>query len=70
MAFGQIATVDMTSEDPDFPINSAASEEGEQQIRIIFEHPVGLPARRIQRDEMTRRISRSVIFQIALKTVL
>ena len=48
----QIATVEVTSEDPNFPIESAfglkdgpgwrASQEGEQQIRIIFDQPVSL----------------------------
>src|SRR5258708_33978559 len=48
----QIATVEVTSEDPSFPIEYAlgsndgpgwrASEGGEQQIRIIFDKPVSL----------------------------
>ena len=48
----QIATVEVTSEDPGFPIESAfgsndgpgwrASEGGEQQIRIIFDKPVSI----------------------------
>ena len=48
----QIATVEATSEDPGFPIESAfgandgpgwrASGGGEQQLRIIFDHPVPL----------------------------
>jgi hypothetical protein len=48
----QIATVEVTSEDPAFPIESAlgfqdgpgwrASEKGEQRIRIIFDQPVSL----------------------------
>jgi hypothetical protein len=48
----QIATVEVTSEDPRFPIESAfesndgpgwrASQQGEQQIRIIFDEPVSL----------------------------
>ena len=52
----QIATVEVTSEDPGFPVESAlgsqagpgwrAAEKGEQQIRIIFDAPVSL--RRIQ----------------------
>ena len=52
----QIATVEVTSEDPNFPIESVfhskdgqgwrASEKGDQQIRIIFDKPVSL--RRIQ----------------------
>ena len=52
----QIATVEVTSENPDFPIEAVfspkdgpgwrAAEKGEQQIRIIFDEPVSL--RRIQ----------------------
>ena len=52
----QIATVEVTSEDPSFPVESAfdskdgtgwrAAEKGEQRIRIIFDEPVSL--RRIQ----------------------
>jgi len=48
----QIATVEVTSEDPSFPIESAfspnggrgwrASQKGEQQIRIIFDEPISL----------------------------
>jgi hypothetical protein len=48
----QIATVEVTSEDPSFPIESVfgsvdgrgwrASEGGEQQIRIIFDKPVSI----------------------------
>ena len=48
----QIATVEVTSEDPSFPIESAfgsddgpgwrASQAGEQQIRVIFDKPVSL----------------------------
>ena len=48
----QIATVEVTSEDPNFPIEHAfgsndglgwrASEGGEQQIRIIFDEPVSV----------------------------
>jgi hypothetical protein len=48
----QIATVEVTSEDPSFPIEYAfgsndgrgwrASEGGEQQIRVIFDKPVSL----------------------------
>lgn len=46
-----IATVEATSEDPDFPIESAfvsggrgwrASGKGKQQIRIIFDEPVSI----------------------------
>ena len=52
----EIATVELTSEHPDFPIESAlsvrvgpgwrASQKGTQQIRIIFDQPASL--RRIQ----------------------
>ena len=52
----QIATVEVTSEDPSFPIEYAfgssdgpgwrASQGGEQQIRIIFDLPV--PVHRIE----------------------
>ena len=48
----QIATVEVTSEDPSFPIESAfspnggpgwrASQKGAQQIRIIFDEPISL----------------------------
>ena len=53
---GEIATVDVTSEDPDFPIESVfsanagpgwrASQKGEQQIRLIFDQ--ALAVHRIQ----------------------
>ena len=51
----QIATVEVTSEDPDFPIDSVfttggagwrAAQKGDQKIRLIFDHP--LSVRRIQ----------------------
>ena len=48
----EIASVEVTSEDPGFPIENAfacndgpgwrASQAGEQQIRIIFDHPVSV----------------------------
>ena len=48
----EIATVEVTSEDPSFPIESVwgsqdgrgwrASEPGQQEIRIIFDQPVSL----------------------------
>jgi hypothetical protein len=48
----QIATIEVTSENPDFPIESAfsseqsvgwrASQPGEQLIRIVFDHPISL----------------------------
>jgi len=56
MDLGRIATVEVTSEDPDFPIESAfsahsgpgwrASQKGEQQIRLIFDQAQAV--RRIQ----------------------
>ena len=56
MDLGQIATVEVTSEDPAFPTESAfspdggpgwrASQKGEQQIRLIFNQPQAV--RRIQ----------------------
>lgn len=56
MDLGEIATVEVTSEDPEFPIESVfsategtgwrAGQNGEQQIRLIFDQ--ALPVRRIQ----------------------
>lgn len=56
MDLGQIATVEVTSEDPDSPIESAfgadggsgwrASQKGEQKIRLIFDQAQAV--RRIQ----------------------
>ena len=58
---GEIATVEVTSEHPDFPIEFAfgskdgpgwrASEEGEQNIRIIFDEPVSLQRIQLRFDE-------------------
>lgn len=51
----EIATVEVTSEDPNFPIESAftnagpgwrAAQKGEQQIRLLFDEP--LAVRRMQ----------------------
>jgi hypothetical protein len=52
LALEQIATVEMTSEDPNFPIEGAlgatdglgwrAAQGGAQQIRIIFDEPMSL----------------------------
>jgi hypothetical protein len=54
----EIATIEVTSEEPGFPIESAlgsqagpgwrASEKGEQQIRIIFDEPVSLRRMQLQ----------------------
>jgi hypothetical protein len=57
----EIATVEVTSEDADFPIESAfspnpgsgwrASQKGEQQIRIIFDQPISLHRIQLRFDE-------------------
>jgi hypothetical protein len=59
----QIATVEVTSEDANFPIESIfglkdgpgwrASRPGEQQIRIIFDQPVSLYRTWLRFDETT-----------------
>lgn len=56
MDLGNLATVEVTSEDPGFPIESVfttdggpgwrASQKGEQHVRLIFDQP--LEVRRIQ----------------------
>jgi uncharacterized protein (DUF736 family) len=57
----QIATVELTSEDPDFPIEAAltntgiggwrASQKGKQVIRIIFDRPRSLRRIRVEFSE-------------------
>ena len=57
----QIATVEVTSEDPNFPIESAfgsddgpgwrASQGGEQLIRVIFDQPVSVRRMELRFDE-------------------
>lgn len=57
----QIATVEVTSEDPEFPIESAfssqggrgwrASQKGEQQIRLIFDRPISLHSIQLRFDD-------------------
>jgi hypothetical protein len=57
----QIATVEVTSENPEFPIESAlglqdgpgwrASGRGEQQIRVVFDQPVSLHRIQLRFDE-------------------
>jgi len=54
----QIVTVEMTSEDPDFPIESVfdgnsqlgwrALEKGNQQIRLIFDQPISVKRIRLR----------------------
>jgi uncharacterized protein (DUF736 family) len=68
----QIATVEVTSEDPDFPVESAfsstngpgwrASQQGEQQIRIIFDQP--LTVHRIQLRFVETELERTQEFSI------
>jgi hypothetical protein len=57
----QIATVEVTSEDPQFPVEKAfqsqssigwrASQDGEQQLRIIFDEPTTLHRMQLSFDE-------------------
>ncbi len=60
----QIATVEVTSEDPGFPVESAlgsrvgtgwrASQKGPQQIRIVFDEPASLHRIQLRFDEAER----------------
>jgi hypothetical protein len=66
----QIATVEVTSEDPHFPVESVfdsdigwrASQDGEQQLRIIFDEPTTL--HRIQLDFVESETERTQEFSI------
>jgi hypothetical protein len=68
----QIATVEVTSEHPNFPIESAftashgpgwrAVDKGEQQIRIIFDEPI--PIRRIRLRFVEAELERTQEFTI------
>jgi uncharacterized protein (DUF736 family) len=68
----QIATVEVTSEDPRFPVESVfasdagtgwrASQDGEQQLRIIFDEPTTL--HRIQLDFFEPEVERTQEFTI------
>lgn len=68
----QIATVEVTSEDPHFPIDSIfswevgpgwrASQKGAQQIRIIFDQP--LSVRRIQLHFIEPELERTQEFRV------
>ncbi len=62
MDLAQIATVEVTSEDPRFPVDSLfteggsgwrAGESGEQQIRLIFDEPVTVRRIRLRFEEPT-----------------
>jgi uncharacterized protein (DUF736 family) len=68
----EIATVEVTSEDPQFPIDSAlgsnreagwrASQSGEQLIRIIFDQPTSV--RRIQLHFLEPELERTQEFTL------
>ena len=68
----QIATIEVTSEEPNFPIESAfssedgtgwrASDKGVQEIRIIFDQPITL--RRIQLHFLEAELERTQEFSI------
>ena len=68
----QIATIEVTSEEPNFPIESAfssedgtgwrASHKGVQEIRIIFDQPITL--RRIQLHFLEAELERTQEFSI------
>jgi hypothetical protein len=68
----QIATVEVTSEDPHFPVESVfepvngigwrASQDGEQQLRIIFDEPTAL--HRIQLHFVEPEVERTQEFTI------
>ena len=59
-----VASVEVTSEDPNYPIESAlaleggqgwrASQAGAQQIRIVFDEPIRLRRIQLRFDEPTR----------------
>ena len=68
----QIATVEVTSEDPHFPVEAVfesdssigwrASQDGEQQLRIIFDEPTTL--HRIQLHFVEQEVERTQEFII------
>ena len=72
LALEQIAKVEVTSEDPNFPIESAlvsgkgpgwrAAEKGKQLIRIIFDKP--RPLRRIRLEFSETEIERTQEFTL------
>jgi hypothetical protein len=69
----QIATVEVTSEDPNFLVESAfsaskgpgwrAGEKGEQQIRIIFDQPMSV--KRIHLEFIEAEVERTQEFTIS-----
>lgn len=74
---GQIATVEVTSEDPDFPIESVfdgskelgwrALEKGSQQIRLIFDQPISV--NRIRLRFIETEIARTQEFTLRWSSV-
>ena len=68
----EIATLEITSEDPNFPIDSVftlnrgpgwrASQRGEQQIRIIFDQPISV--RHIQLHFLETELERTQEFTL------
>jgi hypothetical protein len=69
----QIATVEVTSEDPNFPIESAfvsddgpgwrASHGGELQIRIIFDQPVSVRRMQLRFHETGRERTQEFVLR-------
>jgi hypothetical protein len=72
-----IVTVEVTSEDPGFPIESAFNFEhglgwraawpGDQQIRIVFDHPT--PIRRIQLHFVETEMERTQEFTLRWSSI-
>ena len=73
----QIVTVEVTSEDPDFPIESVfngsngpgwrALENGKQQIRLIFDQPISLS--RIRLGFLETKLERTHEFTLGWSSV-
>ena len=73
----QIVTVEVTSEDPDFPIESVfngsngpgwrALENGKQQIRLIFDQPISL--KRIRLRFIETKLERTHEFTLGWSSV-
>jgi hypothetical protein len=69
----QLATIEVTSEDPSFPVDSAlalhpglgwrAAKSGHQQIRIIFDEPLSI--RRIQLRFVEAELQRTQEFTLS-----
>ncbi len=69
----QIATVEVSSEDPAFPIESAfsaddrvhwrAAESGTQHVRLIFDEPVSLHRVQLRFDEREHKRTQEITLQ-------